>query len=237
MISTLRMTRRPSFTIASVLAIFAAQVPVSTWAREPIIDMHVHALAADDQGPPPLAMCTPIDPMPTWDSSQPVMANFITPFKAPACADPIWSPETTEEVMRRSLDIMERNNVIGVVSGRMKLLRSWMEAAPARVMPSLMPDLPIPANFGEELGGLKKSGGIAVLGELGFQYDGIRPDDERLSALWAAAEANDELMHKYLEHTELGRRCNHSGATEGAGLAEVSEEEGILVHRRGAPRE
>jgi len=163
----------------------------SAVAREPIIDMHVHALAADDQGPPPLAMCTPIDPMPTWDNSRSTLENFIGPFKKPNCADPIWSPETTEEVMRRSLAVMEKNNVIGVVSGRMKLLRSWMEAAPARVMPSLMPDLPIPANFGEELGGLKKSGGIAVLGELGFQYDGIRPDDERLSALWAAAEAND----------------------------------------------
>lgn len=153
--------------------------------------MHVHALAADEQGPPPLAMCTPIDPMPTWDNSSSILENFIGPFKKPNCADPIWSPETTEEVMRRSLAVMEKHNVIGVVSGQMKLLRPWMEASPARVMPSLMPDIPIPAEFGTELAALKKSGKIAVLGELGFQYDGIRPDDERLNALWAAAEAND----------------------------------------------
>jgi hypothetical protein len=160
-------------------------------AREPIIDMHVHALAADDQGPPPMAMCVPIDPMPTWDTGLPTIANFITPFKNPPCADPIWSPETTEEVMRRSLEVMERNNVVGVVSGRVKILSAWVAAAPDRVMPSLTPDLPISDNFAAELGQLKKDGRIAVLGELGFQYEGISPDDPRLEPLWAAAEAND----------------------------------------------
>jgi uncharacterized protein len=29
--------------------------------REPIIDMHLHALRANDQGPPPMGMCTPDD--------------------------------------------------------------------------------------------------------------------------------------------------------------------------------
>jgi predicted TIM-barrel fold metal-dependent hydrolase len=163
----------------------------ATSAREPIIDMHVHALAADDQGPPPMAMCVPIDPMPTWNTGLPTIANFITPFKNPPCADPIWSPETTEEVMRRSLEVMERNNVIGVVSGRVKILSAWAAAAPDRVMPSLTPDLPVPDNFATELGQLKKDGRIAVLGELGFQYEGISPDDPRLEPLWAAAEAND----------------------------------------------
>jgi predicted TIM-barrel fold metal-dependent hydrolase len=181
----------PRSVIACLGLTLALAVPCAAEAREPIIDMHVHALASDDQGPPPLAMCVPIDPMPTWDTGQPTMMNFITPFKAPSCKDPIWSPETTEEVMRRSLAVMERNNVIGVVSGRMKILSAWVEAAPGRVMPSLTPDLPIPADFAAELAQLKKDGRIAVLGELGFQYEGISPDDPRLEPLWAAAEAND----------------------------------------------
>lgn len=178
--------------LAAFLALPLAMATASAaWAREPIIDMHVHALAADDQGPPPLAMCVPLDPMPTWDTGLPTIQNFISPFKAPACKEPIWSPETTEEVMRRSLAAMERNNVIGVVSGRMKILSAWVEASPGRVMPSLTPDLPIPADFAADLGQLKKDGKIAVLGELGFQYEGISPDDPRLEPLWAAAEAND----------------------------------------------
>lgn len=93
--------------------------------------------------------------------------------------------------MRRSIEVMERNNVFGVVSGRVSILTQWMAEAPERVMPSLMPDIPIPEGFGAELTELKQQGRIAVLGELGFQYDGISPDDPRLEALWAAAEASD----------------------------------------------
>jgi uncharacterized protein len=158
---------------------------------EPIIDMHVHALAADDQGPPPLAMCTPINPMPSFDNSKPALMNVMMMFKKPNCSDPIWSPMTTEEVMQRSLEVMKRNDVIGVVTGRGTILKKWMAAAPERVMPSLIPDLPIPADFAAELERAKKAGQIKVLGELGFQYDGIAPDDSRLEALWAAAEAQD----------------------------------------------
>jgi uncharacterized protein len=160
-------------------------------AREPIIDMHVHALAADDQGPPPVAMCVPINPMPAWDNSDTTTDNFIKLFKKPTCADPLWSPQTTEEVMRRSLAAMEKHNVIGVVSGTSKILGAWKEAAPNRVLPSLMPDFPISADFSTELETAKNSGKIAVLGELGFQYDGIGPNDDRLKDLWAAAEASD----------------------------------------------
>lgn len=178
-------------TMTALAAALIALLPAAATARDPIIDMHVHALAADDQGPPPLAMCTPMDPMPTWDASQPLMANFIGPFKAPACADPVWSPETTEEVMRRSIEVMERNNVIGVVSGRQRLVAQWMAAAPQRVLPSLTPEFPIPADIGRELGEAKAAGQISVIGELGFQYDGIAVDNPRFEALWAAAEEQD----------------------------------------------
>ncbi len=177
--------------IALIGALCAILVPAAAQAREPVIDMHVHALAADDQGPPPMAMCVPIDPMPTWDNSRPVLQNFIEPFKKPQCANPIWSPKTTEELMRRSIEVMEKNNIIAVVSGRQSILAPWIAVAPQRVMPSLMPDLPISENFGKELMQLKKDGRIAVLGELGFQYEGMAPDDPRLEPLWAAAEASD----------------------------------------------
>ena len=39
--------------------------------RLPIIDVHMHAMGASDQGPPPLAMCTPMNHMPYWDPSEP----------------------------------------------------------------------------------------------------------------------------------------------------------------------
>ena len=39
--------------------------------RMPIIDMHMHALAANHQGPPPVAICSPFDQFPAWDPAQP----------------------------------------------------------------------------------------------------------------------------------------------------------------------
>lgn len=160
-------------------------------ARAPVIDMHVHALAANDQGPPPLAMCTPMNPMPTWDPAKPALQNFIGPFKQPACADPIWSPVSDAELMKRTLAVMERNNVYGVVSGRFRLVSEWRKASPDRVIPSLTPEFPFKPGMAEELKGGKDSGMLAVIGELGFQYDGVAVTDPALEPLWAAAEAND----------------------------------------------
>lgn len=189
---SLRFPPRSAFARWGVaLAAVAAATTPPAQAREPVIDVHVHALGAADQGPPPLAMCTPIDPMPTWDASRPPLQNFIAPFKQPACKDPVWSPKTDEELMRRTLAVMERNNVFGVVSGRAKLVGAWRAAAPARVIPSLMPDLPLKEGLAAELEQAKTSGQLAVIGELGFQYDGVAVTDPALEPLWAAAEKLD----------------------------------------------
>lgn len=160
-------------------------------AQAPIIDVHLHAMGAADQGPPPLAMCTPINPMPTWAQTQPFLAAFLGWFKHPSCSDPIWSPQTDEEVMQRTLAVMERRNIIGVVSGTSAHVSAWRRAAPDRVIPSLMPDFPPKSGLTAEVAASKAHGDLAVLGELGFQYEGIAPDDARLERIWAAAEAND----------------------------------------------
>jgi hypothetical protein len=49
----------------------------------PIIDVHMHAVAADDQGPPPVAMCTPIAEFPAWDPAQPYGRAFMGMLKNP----------------------------------------------------------------------------------------------------------------------------------------------------------
>lgn len=177
--------------VAGVLVVSPMTGAGAAAAQEPVLDMHVHALTADDQGPPPLAMCTPINPMPAWDQTRDYQETLADSFKHPACADPIWSPETDEALMRRTFEVMERNNVIGVVSGRLALVSAWRRASPERVIPSLMPDFPARGNLRAELAGAKAGGLIAVVGELGFQYEGIGPDDARLEPIWAAAEAND----------------------------------------------
>ncbi|PZR32371.1 amidohydrolase family protein [Caulobacter segnis] len=163
-------------------------------ASDPIIDMHLHALAADDQGPPPLAMCAPIDPMPTWDQRQPWVEGFVGFFKKPACADPIWSPTTDDEIRDKTLAILRKRNVIGVVSGSYKRVMAWQALAPDRVLAGLVPEdaeLSKPKVMLEAFGKAKAAGQLAVIGELGFQYEGIAPNDPRLENLWSMAEQLD----------------------------------------------
>lgn len=159
--------------------------------RLPIIDMHVHAPAAGDQGPPPLAMCAPFDPMPTWDPQQPFQEAFLSWFKSPRCKDPIWSPMTDAEIMTRTLAIMERRNVIGVVSDRYARIKTWQAAAPERVLLGVLPTLPATAGFTREIAAFKKTNPIFVIGELGLQYEGIAPADPVNEPIWKAAEEND----------------------------------------------
>lgn len=159
-------------------------------ARPPILDMHLHALAADQQGPPPLALCSPIT-MPVWEADHAPLENFGTLFSGRECKDPIVSPMTDDEVMTRSLAQLEKYNVFGLVSGPKKLVDRWRKAAPQRLMPSLIPDWPLDTNLEEDLGKLKASGDLVAIGELMMQYDGVAADDPRLERLWAVAEKED----------------------------------------------
>lgn len=174
-------------------ALFAAAVlgtaqPVL--ARPAILDMHLHALGADQQGPPPLALCSPIT-MPTWDPGHAPMENFGQLFAGMDCADPIVSPMTDEEVMNRTIAQMDKYNVIGLVSGPKAMVDRYRKAAPGRMIPSLIPDWPPVNDVEGEFAALKAAGDIAAVGELGWQYDGIAPNDPRAEAIWAMAEKLD----------------------------------------------
>jgi predicted TIM-barrel fold metal-dependent hydrolase len=158
--------------------------------REPIIDMHMHALAADAQGPPPMAMCTPIRGFDPWDQRRPYQPQFQYRFQHPPCADPVWSPRTDEEVRTRTLAVMERLNVIGVLSGTADRVEAWRRSRPERFIPALMFELE-PENSIERLRQLHRDGRLAVLGEITTQYAGIAPDDPRLEPYWALAEELD----------------------------------------------
>ena len=48
-------------------------------------------------------------------------------FKKPACADPIWSPMTDDELMNQTLAIAERRNIIGVLSGPATRVAAWVK--------------------------------------------------------------------------------------------------------------
>jgi hypothetical protein len=176
--------------VLSSFVIFLVVLPAQAQPRPPIIDVHLHALAADSQGPPPLAMCTPLD-FPAWDPAQPYGATFMAMLKQPACKDPVWSPKTDQEVMTETIEVMKRRNIFGVLSGTPDRVADWMKAAPGRFIPGFQFQIGRETASPETLRALRADGRLAVLAEVTNQYAGIAPDDARMEPYWALAEELD----------------------------------------------
>ena len=172
------------------LAAAIGATPTIAATREPIIDVHMHALHVDDQGPPPMGMCTPIVAMPVWDQRKKYADEFMERFKHPPCKDPVWSPTTDEALMRETFKVMDRLNIFGVVSGTAERVAAWHKARPQRVIQGFVLQIE-PGTTPETVEALHTSGALDVLGEVTTQYQGIAPDDPRLEPYWALAEKLD----------------------------------------------
>lgn len=160
-------------------------------ARPPIIDVHLHASAADAQGPPPLAMCTPFGSFAAWDPAKPFGDAFMARLKQPTCKDPVWSPRTDQELMTQTIDVVNRRNIYGVLSGTPERVAAWMKAAPGRFVPGFEFRLGPDAPSLDRLRALHADGALAVLAEISNQYAGIMPDDPRMEPYWALLEELD----------------------------------------------
>ncbi len=195
------MVINPKFVfLLCVFLMSAIQAP--SQKRLAILDMHMHARVADHYGPPPLPICAPVDRMPVWDQSK----SFLeTLEKFQGCKKPVWSPKTDEEVLRQTVAVMEKHNIIGVLGGKPELVAKWMKAAPGRFIPGL--DFRLDRATGtataigdgsefkpmspSEIRALYQKGAFKVFGEILNQYAGIAPDDERMEPYWALAEELD----------------------------------------------
>lgn len=157
----------------------------------PIIDMQLHAHPVDGQGPPPVAICTPIYPMPVWDPAEPYSDVFLRMLKEPPCDNPVWSPKTDEELMNQTFNVLDKLNIYGVLSGTTDRVAKWRSLKPERLYPaiemSVGPNAPSP----ESLRALHKRGELMVLGELITQYSGVYPNDDRLEPYFKLAEELD----------------------------------------------
>lgn len=169
------------------LSVSSAATPVVAQRAAPIIDMHLHAFAADANGPPPISLCLPIlEYLPTLAGA---VEDLFRPGEKPPCPDPITSPMTDDEVMAGTIAVLERRNIIGVLSGSPERLQRWTEAAPGRFIPSLALSIGWEQRVSpDSLRRLVEAGRVALLGEVSNQYAGIAPDDERMAPYWALAE-------------------------------------------------
>jgi uncharacterized protein len=177
-----------------VIALVLPAAPLYAQVQQslPIIDMHLHAMAADRQGPPPLPMCTPVPAFPAWDPAIPYGAMLAELMKDPPCDDPVWSPRTDDELMRETIAALVRLGMVGVLTGSPERVAVWREAAPGRFIPALeFSPTARGAITPDSVRRLVASGAVAVFGEVENQYAGIAPDDERMLPYWALAAELD----------------------------------------------
>ena len=90
---------------------------VAAAAPPPIIDMHLHALSAADQGPPPVVICAPYDTIPIRDIKRGATPYAVYALKTVRCAHPIWSSADDAALQRESIAEPQRYNIIAVTSG------------------------------------------------------------------------------------------------------------------------
>src|SRR5688572_13219072 len=98
-----------TFAFISALILSPLQVHAQTL---PILDMHLHARGADFIAANPYPMCAPFEQMPYWDPrTQELQSGF-------SCKQAILPAKTEAEVMQQTIAVMQRRNIIGMVSGQ-----------------------------------------------------------------------------------------------------------------------
>lgn len=143
--------------------------------------MHLHALPANAYGPPPVRTCAGDLLYPAWDARKPLPIDDML-----GCRTPLASPASDEENLRRTLELMNRYNIVGVASGPVPVVRRWQAASPARIIPAVSGLPPL-----DSVRAWAAAGTIRVLGELMIQTDGIAPTDSVAEAYFALAEQLD----------------------------------------------
>lgn len=169
----------------------ATPVSAQTPAPQPILDVHLHAFAADSNGPPPIYICAPYDRWPAWDpkTGSDAVADMVAGH--PPCAHPLVSPKTDAEMQQRMLAILEKYNITAIASGTDEIVARWGKASNGRVLAAVVFDpgsgKPTPA----ELRQIVKQRPVVAFAEIAQQYQGISPDDPRMEPYYALAEELD----------------------------------------------
>ncbi len=161
-------------TVFSLVQLVQAQKPL------PIIDMHLHAIDVDANGPVPTGIGRGNPAYPDYDPEKRWMQTFFDWMANPNGENPIVSPMTNQELMDQTLAVLNRRNIYGITSGNR--LDEFKEAGREHIINSWMPPRDIkdwPSS--EEVRKLLETGKYKVFGEVTLQYAGISPNDPRFA--------------------------------------------------------
>ncbi len=175
-----------------LLIIMFISIDLYTQDKLPIIDMHLHALPAAQNGPPPNAICAPPLEMPIHDPSRPWASAFMELLQNPTCETAIWGPASDQEVMDQTLKLLEKHNIYAMTSG--SLLDAYIEKGGERIIPGLGFSFFHKGMTAEKVQMLLASGKFKVFGEVAIQYNGVSPSDSLFAPYAKIAEALDIPM-------------------------------------------
>lgn len=220
---------------ATALAMTLYCCASAAWAQNPspILDVHLHAEPLGDWRAS--AICAPFEEWPAWDPAEyPSYESFFTEvyLQGRACDEPLWASETDEELMRHTIEIMDRRNVYGVLSAAPEHVAAWSATAPGRFIPALTfsagaDDVLSP----DSLRRLIQAGSVEVFGEISNFYDGVAPDDPRMEPYWALAEELDIPVAYHLHPGGPGEPHAGYGA-RGSMISALTLEEVLVRHPR-----
>lgn len=205
-------------------------------ARPPIIDMHLHARKGDYVGTDLPQLCMPIVSMPRWDPAQPIETGLT---QDASCKHPLPPVTNATRLMQETLAVMEKHNIIGMISGEPDVMSTWKAAAPERVIVGSdlrilkgSADGRLKARTPDDLRALHAAGLLDVLGEVMAQYEGIVPDDARLEPYWALAESLDIPVGIHMGPGSPGDPYFGSGRYRARNSSALLLEETLVHHPR-----
>jgi len=178
--------------VSFVLLLIFCSITKAQETPLPIIDMHLHALPAAQNGPPPIAICAPPTSWPAHDPAKPWAATFMETLKNPECDNPVWGAETDKEVMDQTVMMLKKHNIYGVTSGF--LVDDYIATAGDRIIPGLSFSFFNKSLTLEKVRSELASGKYKVFGEVAIQYNGVSPSDSIFDPYAQIAEELDIPM-------------------------------------------
>jgi uncharacterized protein len=178
-----------------IFTLLLVQLAAAQKKSLPVIDMHLHALHANDQGPAPLSVGAPFRDLGINDPKEDFRKVFMKALKTNMWADQhITSPTTDDSLKQMTLAVLKKNNVYAVTSGDLETVRDWKKAAPKNIINGIDFTFNLAAKNGltpDSLEKLFSSGEFKVFGEVSIQYEGYSASDSAFEPYLAMAERLD----------------------------------------------